>query len=166
MFRFEKKDFKNKEELYQCINTCLFSMVSGEPDWLAGLSNTSALLYQLMPDINWVGFYLFKGEELVLGPFQGKPACVRIGLGKGVCGTAALTGETQIVDDVNLFPGHIACDSQSLSEIVLPIRKYNRLLAVLDIDSPIKARFDNEDAKGLRQLVELLEQYLDWPEKF
>lgn len=166
MFLLEKNNAKNKEELFQQLNTYLQGLISDESDWLAGLSNASALLYQLMPNINWAGFYLLKGNELVLGPFQGKPACVRIALGKGVCGTAAKTWEIQLVEDVNLFSGHIACDSASLSEIVLPIINDGRLIGVLDIDSPIKKRFDQEDAKGLSCFVTLLNQYLVWPDKF
>ncbi|NLN65218.1 MAG: GAF domain-containing protein [Clostridiaceae bacterium] len=166
MFNFEKADTADKPKLYQQINTYLQSMIQDESDWLAGVSNASALLFQMMPNINWAGFYLVKGRELVLGPFQGKPACIRIAFGKGVCGTAALSEEIQIVKDVNQFPGHIACDSSSRSEIVLPILYHNRLIGVLDIDSPEKARFDKEDADGLAQFIETLNQYLVWPEVF
>lgn len=165
MFHFEMADSANKPELYEAINLYLQSMICDEPDWLAGISNASALLYQMMPDINWAGFYLFKNDELVLGPFQGKPACIRIPLGKGVCGTAAKTGEIQLIEDVNRFPGHIACDSASQSEIVLPVVK-KRLIGVLDIDSPIKARFTEEDTEGLIQFVNTLNQNLQWPERF
>ena len=166
MFHFEIDGFKDKKEMYMQMNMYLKSMIRDDPDWLAGLANASALLYQLMPEINWAGFYLYKGGELVLGPFQGKPACIRIAMGRGVCGTAAKTGEVQIVRDVNLFPGHIACDSESQSEIVLPIFHRQRLIGVLDIDSPVKARFDQEDADGLAQFVESLNQYLKWPDCF
>ena len=113
-----------------------------------------------------MGFYLWKGDELVLGPFQGKPACVRIGLGKGVCGTAAKKREIQLVEDVEQFPGHIACDSASKSEVVVPIIKNERLIGVLDIDSPVKARFDDMDAKGLSDFVNILNRYLDWTDNF
>ena len=122
---FEMKEIKtgNKNELYKQINGYLTALISEEPDWLAGISNACALLNQALPDINWAGFYLYKNNELVLGPFQGKPACVRIPIGKGVCGTAAAKREVQVVEDVELFPGHIACDSASRSEIVVPIIK-------------------------------------------
>lgn len=166
MFHFENAKFEDKKELYKEINTYLTSMIQDEPDWLAGLANASALLYQLMPEINWAGFYLNKGGELVLGPFQGKPACIRIAFGRGVCGTAAKNGKVQIVEDVSLFPGHIACDSESQSEIVLPIFHQLRLIGVLDIDSPVKARFDQEDTDGLAQLIQILHQSLKWPNSF
>ncbi len=130
------------------------------------MSNASALLYLLLPDVNWTGFYLYKGGELVLGPFQGKPACVRIALGKGVCGTAAEIRKIQVVEDVNEFPGYIACDAASQSEIVLPIIKNDKLIGVLDIDSPVKARFDKQDAEGLSSFVNTLNQYIDWPGQF
>jgi GAF domain-containing protein len=166
MFHFDHVKIDNKKEFYRQINGYLESMIRDDPDWLAGLANASALLYQLMPDINWAGFYLFKGRELVLGPFQGKPACIRIAVGRGVCGTAAKTGEIQIVQDVHLFPGHIACDSESQSEIVLPIFHEQRLISVLDIDSPVKARFDQDDADGLVQFIKILNQFLKWPDCF
>lgn len=120
----------------------------------------------MLPDINWAGFYLYKGGELILGPFQGKPACVRIALGKGVCGTAAKTRKIQVVEDVNEFPGHIACDAASQSEIVIPIIKNDKLIGVLDIDSPVKARLDKQDSEGLSSFVNILNQYIDWPEQF
>ena len=123
-------------------------------------------MYLLIENINWAGFYLYKQGELVLGPFQGKPACTRIPLGKGVCGTAAQTREIQVVKDVDLFPGHIACDAASKSEIVIPIIKGNRLIGVLDIDSPVKARFDDRDARGLSDFVDILNRYIHWPEIF
>jgi len=165
---FEIKEIKtgNKSELYNQINTYLTGLIGDDSDWLAGLSNACALLNQTLSDINWVGFYLWKGNELVLGPFQGKPACIRIGPGKGVCGTAAKTGEVQVVEDVDLFPGHIACDSASKSEIVIPIIKNEKLIGVLDIDSPVKARFDMLDAKGLSEFVNILNRYLEWPDYF
>ncbi len=165
---FEMKEIKtgNKNELYKQINGYLTALISEEPDWLAGISNACALLNQALPDINWAGFYLYKNNELVLGPFQGKPACVRIPIGKGVCGTAAAKREVQVVEDVELFPGHIACDSASRSEIVVPIIKNERLIGVLDIDSPVKSRFDELDAKGLSDFTGILNRYLDWPEFF
>jgi len=122
------------------------------------------LLFQLLPEINWAGFYLYKNNELVLGPFQGKPACVRIQMGKGVCGTAAKQRKVQVVKDVNEFPGHIACDIASQSEIVIPIIHEGKLIGVLDIDSPKKNRFDNVDAEGLIEFVDILNKYLIWPD--
>lgn len=166
MFQFDKISTKDKKSFYKELNGYLESMLDGEPDWLAGISNASSLLYLMLEDINWAGFYLYKEEELVLASFQGKPACVRIAMGKGVCGTAAQTREIQIVEDVNKFPGHIACDIASQSEIVLPIIKEDRLIGVLDIDSPIKARFDKEDAEGLKEFVTILNKYLKWPDEF
>lgn len=166
LFEFGEIKANDKQEFYKQLNTYLIGLVSEERDWLAGVSNASSLLYLLLPDINWAGFYLYKGGELVLGPFQGKPACVRIALGKGVCGTAAETRKIQVVEDVNQFPGHIACDVASQSEIVVPIIKNDRLIGVLDIDSPHKGRFDSQDAEGLSRFVEILKQYLDWPEQF
>jgi GAF domain-containing protein len=166
MFEIGKINAQNKQEFYKQLNIYLTGLISEETDWLAGISNASALIYLMLPDINWAGFYLYKGGELVLGPFQGKPACVRIALGKGVCGTAAKTRKIQVVEDVNEFPGHIACDAASQSEIVLPIIKDDKLIGVLDIDSPVKARFDKQDAEGLSSFVNILNQYIDWPEQF
>lgn len=166
VFQFHKISTKDKKSFYKELNGYLESMLDGEPDWLAGISNASSLLYLMLEDINWAGFYLYKEGELVLASFQGKPACVRIAMGKGVCGTAAQTREIQIVEDVNKFPGHIACDIASQSEIVLPIIKEDRLIGVLDIDSPIKARFDKEDAEGLKEFVTILNKYLKWPDEF
>jgi len=164
MFEIGRISAQDKQEFYKQLNTYLIGLVSEETDWLAGIANAAALLYLLLPDINWAGFYLCKGGDLVLGPFQGKPACVRIPLGKGVCGTAAKTREIQVVEDVNQFPGHIACDAASQSEIVLPIIKNGKLIGVLDIDSPVKARFDKQDAEGLSGFVNILNQYIDWPD--
>ena len=127
------------------------------------LANLSALLWQSLPDINWAGFYLAIEGELLLGPFQGKPACVRIPWGKGVCGTAAQRGETLLVPDVHAFPGHIACDSASRSEIVVPLLAEGRVVGVLDIDSPAPGRFTEEDAQGLAQLAALAAESCDWP---
>jgi L-methionine (R)-S-oxide reductase len=163
MFASLKISSHDKKEFYNELNTYLTGLLSEEPDWLANSANAAALLYQHLPDINWAGFYLYKSGELVLGPFQGKPACVRIPLGKGVCGTAAVTREIQVVQDVEEFPGHIACDPASQSEIVIPILKDGRLIGVLDIDSPIKARFDNLDAEGLSDFVDILNQNINWP---
>jgi GAF domain-containing protein len=145
-----------KPELYAAVCEELRSLIAGESDQIANLANASALLYQSLQQVNWAGFYLLRESELVVGPFQGKPACVRIALGRGVCGTAAQRRETIIVPDVNQFPGHIACDSASNSEIVVPMIKNDQLLGVLDIDSPITDRFDDEDRKGLERIVEIL----------
>lgn len=166
MFKIEEINVQDKQGFYKQLNTLLVGLINEESDWLAGISNAAALLYLLLPNINWAGFYLYKGGELVLGPFQGKPACVRIALGQGVCGTAAKTRKIQVIEDVNQFSGHIACDASSQSEIVLPIIKNDRLIGVLDIDSPFKARFDNYDAEGLRDFVNILNRYIDWPERF
>ena len=145
-----------KAELYRELARELPALLAGEPDLIANLANTSALLFQSLPDLNWAGFYLLKDGELVVGPFQGKPACVRIPMGKGVCGTAALRRASVIVRDVNQFPDHIACDTASNSEIVVPLLRSGELLGVLDIDSPLLERFDEEDRAGLEQLVAIL----------
>ena len=143
-----------KPELYSGLLVQLRSMLADERDVIANAANMSSLLYHSMPDVNWAGFYFHRNNELVLGPFQGQPACVRIQIGKGVCGTAAQQRQTVIVDNVHDFPGHIACDTASNSEIVVPIIKDNQLIGVLDLDSPSVARFDEEDARGLNELVE------------
>lgn len=145
---------------YSLLCKQLDALLEGETNAIANLSNASALLNQFFDKINWVGFYLVEDGGLVLGPFQGLPACVRISLGKGVCGTAAETQETIIVPDVHAFPGHIACDAASQSEIVVPIVREGKLLGVLDIDSPIKDRFTDEDGKGLEQFVEVLIKHI------
>jgi len=134
----------------------LQALIEDEPSPVANLANASALLAQFLDEINWVGFYLAEGDELVLGPFQGLPACVRIPFGKGVCGTAAASAQTVIIPDVHEFPGHIACDAASQSEIVVPLIKDGRLLGVLDIDSPIKNRFDEADRIELERFVQVL----------
>lgn len=139
--------------LYRDINTQLRGLLSGETDWICNMSNTSALLNQYIPEINWVGFYLRQGDELVLGPFQGRPACTRIAIGKGVCGTAAAEQKSQLVADVNQFPGHIACDAVSESEVVIPMMRNGELIGVLDVDSPIKNRFSKDDVAGLEDVV-------------
>lgn len=156
MKRIEKISNENPKEFYDYLNLNLKGLITEEGDWLANLANASGLLYLLMDNINWAGFYLYKEEELILGPFQGKPACTRIEIGSGVCGTAANTFETQVVEDVNLFPGHIACDPDSQSEIVVPMVREGKLLGVLDIDSPIKNRFNEVDRKYLEKFVEIL----------
>lgn len=133
-----------------------------EKDWpkVSNLSNAASVLYQGMEEINWAGFYLLEDGVLWLGPFQGKPACVRIEVGKGVCGTAAEKEQTQLVPDVHAFPGHIACDSASASEIVVPLKKGGKVVGVLDIDSPVKGRFDAEDQEGLEQIAGMIERIL------
>lgn len=150
----------SKEENYELVIKQLKSLLEGETNRIANLSNASALLKQFLDRTNWVGFYLLDGEELVLGPFQGLPACVRIPLGKGVCGTSAKLRKTIRVEDVHLFPGHIACDPASQSEIVVPMIKNGELLGVLDIDSPEKNRFDELDQEKLEKFTEVLVQYL------
>lgn len=149
---------EDKKECYQLICAQLKSMLENEYHIIANLSNASALLNLALRDINWVGFYLLEGDELHLGPFQGKPACMHIKVGKGVCGTAVAEGKTQLVKDVHAFPGHIACDSASNSEIVIPIRKNGKIIGVLDIDSPIIGRFDSTDQEGLEEVVRILEE--------
>ncbi|AMM15780.1 MAG: GAF domain-containing protein [Pseudomonadota bacterium] len=143
----------SKAEQYQELLAQARSLLADETDRIANAANFSALVYHTLSDLNWSGFYFFDGAELVVGPFQGKPACVRIALGKGVCGTAAQTRETQVVRDVHEFPGHIACDSASQSEIVVPlIAKDGTLVGVWDVDSPIVSRFDADDAQGMEAL--------------
>ncbi len=141
----------SKAERYRELNAQLASLLAGERDGLANAANTAALLWQGLPELNWAGFYFLRGGELVLGPFQGKVACVRIAVGRGVCGTAAQRRETIVVPDVAAFPGHIACDHASRSEIVVPLVQDGRLIGVLDLDSPQPARFDDEDARGLAE---------------
>ncbi|SEG37180.1 GAF domain-containing protein [Paenibacillus sp. UNC499MF] len=149
-----------REEQYSLVTAQLKALIEGETSRIANLANASALLGQFLRDINWVGFYLLEGEQLVLGPFQGLPACVRIPLGRGVCGTAAQKRETLVVEDVERFPGHIACDAASRSEIVVPLVKDGELLGVLDIDSPSLARFDETDRVMLERFVTELAAHL------
>ena len=151
----------SKRESYRELQQQLSGLFSEESDGLANAANLSALLYQGLPGLNWVGFYFLRGAELVLGPFQGKVACVRIALGRGVCGSAAERRETVIVPDVHAFAGHIACDAASRSEIVVPLLRGDQLLGVLDLDSPELARFDQEDAEGLGAAVQLLLAHSD-----
>ena len=152
---FTPPGFDDKAEGYQELARMLQALLEGETDLVANAANTAALLFHGLPDLNWAGFYLMNGGELVLGPFQGKPACVRIAVGRGVCGTAAATRRTVRVQDVHAFPGHIACDSASNSEIVVPIEREGRLLGVLDLDSPITGRFDAQDQEGLERLAQI-----------
>ncbi len=151
-----------KKELYRELAAALESLLAGESDALANLANASALLAQALERINWCGFYLARSEDLVLGPFQGKPACVRIAMGKGVCGTAAARRESLVVPDVAKFPGHIACDPASRSEIVVPIVENGMLRGVLDVDAPEPARFDEEDRAGLERFVATLIPLVNW----
>ena len=146
---------------YQMVVQQLLALTEGIPYEVANLANASALLWQEMPDINWVGFYKMTDGALVLGPFQGKPACIRIPVGRGVCGTAVAEDATQLVPDVHAFPGHIACDCASNSEIVVPIHKDGAVYGVLDIDSPLFDRFSADDQVGLEALVQVLEQMLE-----
>lgn len=150
----------SKSEQYADLVEQARALLSGERDRVANAANLSALAFHALPDLNWLGFYFYDGHELVVGPFQGKPACVRIALGRGVCGTAAATGRTQRVDDVDAFPGHIPCDSASRSEVVVPMFENDRLLGVFDIDSPVLARFDADDVRGLEGLAEVFVESL------
>ena len=152
-FKIEATD---KATFYTDLAAALEGLVAGEPDPIANMANAAALLFETLPGINWAGFYRNIGGELVLGPFQGRVACIRIPFGQGVCGAAAATQQVQRVDDVHAFPGHIACDAASRSEIVVPIVRDGELVAVLDIDSPHKARFDAEDEAGCVRLGEIL----------
>jgi L-methionine (R)-S-oxide reductase len=148
-------DFSNRESAYRELARDLAALLAGERDLIANAANTAALVYDALPRLNWAGFYLYKSGALVLGPFQGKPACVRIALGQGVCGTAAERRATVVVEDVHAFPGHIACDSASNSEIVIPLIRGSELIGVLDLDSPEHARFDASDARGLEVLAKI-----------
>jgi L-methionine (R)-S-oxide reductase len=157
-------DFKptagDKPALYRDLLLAIDAVTAGEGDAIANMANAASLLFDWLPDVNWAGFYRLVEDELVLGPFQGKAACIRIELGKGVCGTAAARQETQLVEDVHAFPGHIACDAASASEIVVPLVANGQLLGVLDIDSPVVARFDEEDRAGCEAIARLLETRL------
>jgi GAF domain-containing protein len=153
MFDFAPTADADKATLYDDLLSAADALTVGERDAVANMANISALIWQFLPDLNWAGFYRMIDGELVLGPFQGKSACIRIALGKGVCGAAAASAETQLVEDVHSFPGHIACDAASASEIVVPVMKDGRVVAVLDLDSPSPARFDEADKAGLEALV-------------
>jgi len=146
----------SKAELYRDLHAALDALTADEPDTIANMANAAALIWQYLPDLNWSGFYRLVEGELVLGPFQGKPACIRIAIGAGVCGAAAATRETQLVEDVHAFPGHIACDAASRSELVVPLVHDGALIGVLDLDSPSPARFDAEDVAGCEALARLL----------
>jgi L-methionine (R)-S-oxide reductase len=149
-------DGDGKIERYEALAVEIDSLLAGEPDFTANLANAAAAIYHALPALNWAGFYLFRAPELVLGPFQGKPACVRIPIGKGVCGTAAMQRRSILVADVHAFPGHIACDTASQSELVVPLIRDETLIGVLDLDSPMLARFDAQDQAGIETLVAVI----------
>jgi L-methionine (R)-S-oxide reductase len=155
----------DKSKQYKLINSQVQALISGEPDTVANMANIAAVLFNTLDEINWAGFYLYKESQLVLGPFQGQVACVRIPMGKGVCGTAAELRETQMIADVHQFDGHIACDAASNSEIVIPIIVEGRLFGVLDIDSPVTNRFDEIDKKSLEKLVSIFVDAVDLTEE-
>lgn len=152
MYDFQPDPTQPKPQLYADLVAAAKGLVAGEPDGVANMANVAALVWQFLPRLNWAGFYRMVEGELVLGPFIGKPACIRIPLGQGVCGAAAATGETQLVPDVHAFPGHIACDAASRSELVVPVLRDGRVIAVIDLDSPEPARFDADDAAGIEAL--------------
>jgi L-methionine (R)-S-oxide reductase len=153
MFRFIPARGGSKSDLHAGLRDAALAITDGERDAVANMANLAALLWQFLPDLNWAGFYRRIGDELVLGPFAGKPACVRIPVGGGVCGRAAAEGTTQIVPDVDAFPGHIACDAASRSELVVPVFRDGVVVAVIDLDSPLPARFDEDDARGIEALA-------------
>jgi GAF domain-containing protein len=156
MYTFDIDTSAPKPELYAEMVRSADAMTSGEPDAVANMANIAALLWAFLPDVNWTGFYRVVDGELVLGPFQGKAACIRIPFGQGVCGAAAQSGETQLVADVHAFPGHIACDANSASELVVPVKHNGTVIAVIDLDSPTLNRFDTEDAKGIELLAQMI----------
>ncbi|MGB6242404.1 MAG: GAF domain-containing protein [Castellaniella sp.] len=161
MFHLSPQTFASKAAHYASLAEQARHLIAGEPDLIANAANFSALVFHSLPDLNWAGFYLFDGTELVVGPFQGKPACIRIAIGSGVCGTAAQTRQTQVVQDVNQFDGHIPCDSASQSEIVVPlVRADGSLLGVWDVDSPVTGRFDEDDRVGMEALCKV---FMDQP---
>jgi GAF domain-containing protein len=156
MFDLKPQQYASKREHYRDLQQQARGLLAGEHDLIANAANFSALVYHSLPQLNWAGFYLYDGRELVLGPFQGRPACIRIALGRGVCGVAAASGQTQLVPDVNAFTGHIACDSASQAEIVVPLlRPDGTLLGVWDVDSPVRQRFDQEDQAGMQALCQI-----------
>jgi len=155
MFQTALIETTDKPEFYRVLAQQLQALLEGETDTVANAANASALMFEMMPDLNWAGFYFLKDDELVLGPFQGKPACVRIPVGRGVCGTAVKDQISILVEDVHAFPGHIACDAASRSELVVPIRHANEIIGVIDLDSPIPSRFDRDDQTGIERLAEV-----------
>jgi L-methionine (R)-S-oxide reductase len=156
MYEFAIETNAPKSDLYRELVRSADALTAGETDAVANMANVAALLWEYLPDVNWTGFYRMVDGELVLGPFQGKAACIRIALGEGVCGAAAKTGETQLVADVHAFPGHIACDANSASELVVPVIRDGRVVAVIDLDSPTLMRFDADDAAGIEALAGVL----------
>jgi GAF domain-containing protein len=160
MYIFDIAAETPKAEFYDQLTAAAEALVDGEPDGIANMANISALLWQILPNLNWAGFYRMIGGELVLGPFQGKAACIRIPLDKGVCGAAARTASSQLVDDVHAFPGHIACDADSRSELVVPVIRDGNVIAVIDLDSPVVARFDADDQAGIEQLAAVLAKHI------
>lgn len=155
MFDFKPDANLKKPVLYSALARAAQALVEGESDPIANMANLAAVIWQFVPDLNWAGFYRTIGDELVLGPFIGKPACIRIPFGQGVCGTAAACGEMQVVPDVHAFPGHIACDADSRSELVVPVVSGGRVIAVIDLDSPTPGRFDGEDAAGMQLIAQV-----------
>lgn len=162
MFKLDPIKNMTEEDRLKYMNTLLKSQLSSEEDPLANISNATAIIMACVDRLNWAGFYILRGEQLVLGPFQGLPACNRIHIGKGVCGTAVKTREVQLVPDVHLFPGHIACDSASNSELVIPIIKGDKVYGVLDLDSPEKDRFTQLEKEYFIKFVDILNEYIDW----
>jgi L-methionine (R)-S-oxide reductase len=156
MYEFSIDTNAPKSDMYRELVKSADALTSGESDGVANMSNIAALLWEFLPDVNWTGFYRVVDGELVLGPFQGKAACIRIPFGRGVCGAAAQTGETQLVEDVHAFPGHIACDANSASELVVPVMRDGQVIAVVDLDSPSRGRFDHDDALGIESLVAVI----------
>ena len=156
MFDFKPDEGLAKPELYRQLRSAAQALVEGESDAVANMANVAALMAEYIPQLNWAGFYRVIDGELVLGPFVGRPACIRIPMGQGVCGLAAMDDATQLVEDVHAFPGHIACDANSRSELVVPVRSGKAVSAVIDLDSPVAARFDSDDAAGIELLAELL----------
>jgi len=156
MYEFAIDNTAPKHELYREILQSADALTARESDGVANMANVAALLWEYLPDVNWTGFYRVVDGELVLGPFQGKAACIRISFGEGVCGAAAASGETQLVEDVHAFPGHIACDANSASELVVPVKRDGKVIAVIDLDSPKITRFDVEDAAGIEALASML----------
>jgi GAF domain-containing protein len=155
MYDFAPAPGAPKVAVYDDLASAAKAIVAGEPDSVANMANLAALIWQFVPDLNWAGFYRVVDDELVLGPFIGKPACIRIAIGSGVCGTAAASGETQLVEDVHAFAGHIACDAASAAELVVPVVNEGKVIAVIDLDSPTRARFDAEDAAGIEYLARI-----------
>jgi L-methionine (R)-S-oxide reductase len=156
MYDFAADPAQPKPELYRELTAAADALTAGESDVVANMANVAALVWQLLPELNWAGFYRAIGSELVLGPFCGKPACIRIPFGQGVCGAAAASGASQRVADVNAFPGHIACDAASRSELVVPITRDGQVIAVIDLDAPREGRFDVEDQAGIEALARIL----------